>query len=55
LPIQQHSNGKSAHPTPGSLFGRGLPRAVYEGFAKFDNAAEKKNLLKMVFLVLLID
>jgi hypothetical protein len=24
--------GESAHPTPGSLFERGWPRAVYEGF-----------------------
>ncbi len=29
-------------PTPGSLFGRGWLRMVYEGFVKFNNAAEKK-------------
>jgi hypothetical protein len=38
-----HGCGESAHPTPGSLFRRGWPRVVYEGFVKFDDAAEKKN------------
>jgi hypothetical protein len=32
-----------SHPTPGSLFGRGWPRVVYEGFVKFNNAAKKKH------------
>jgi hypothetical protein len=34
--------GESAHPTLRSLFGRGWPRVVYEGYVKFNNAAKKK-------------
>ena len=30
--IQKHGNGKSAHPTPGSICGRGWPMVVWKGF-----------------------
>jgi hypothetical protein len=34
--------GESAHPTPGSLFGRDWRRVVYKGFVKFNDVAKKK-------------
>ncbi len=49
--MQRHGNGKSAHPTPGSLCGRGWPRAVFEGFIKFGWPTKKKIYYKLnIFL-----
>ncbi len=47
----------SPPPTPGSLFRRGWPRVVYEGFVKFNDAAKKKiiSINNGFILVLLFD
>ena len=42
--IQRHVNGKSAHPNPRTLCGRGWPREMCEGFLQFYILAKKKYL-----------
>ena len=56
LLIQRHGNGESAHPTPGSLCGRGCPRAVCEVFIPFNTLAKKSNylLLTSIFIYCLM-
>jgi hypothetical protein len=47
LLIQRHGNGELAHRTPGSLCGRGWPRAVCKGFIYFGCPADKQIITKL--------
>jgi hypothetical protein len=42
LPLRRHGFGKSIHPTPGGLFGRGRPRSWWKDFTNTNHRAEKK-------------
>ncbi len=55
LPLRRHGFSESAHPTPGSLFGRGPPRSQWKDLDNTNHRAEKKIVRKLDNFILVFN